>query len=100
MTRLQELHASDHHGVVTCYDHSFVGEHHGHNAWFSYFYSLLGSLEDTTLDIVRVICGGSSARACVEAKTTAKTKSCELRCVLFFPSYRCGVDFCGNEMGS
>lgn len=87
MNRLQDLHAGDHHGVVTGHDHSFVGEHHSHDSWFEHLYSLIGSLEDTKLDIVRVIGGGSSPWACVEGKATAKTKNGELRAVLpFIPS--------------
>ena len=80
LKRLQELFAEDFHGVITGHDHSFVGEHHGHDGWFKQLSSILVSLEEKTfkLDIVRVIGGGSSPWACLEGKATAKTKSGEL----------------------
>ena len=85
LEKLQSLFATNFHGVVTGYDHSFVGEHHGHETWFGQLGSILDTLEHEKtfkLDIVRVIGGGSSSWACMEAKATAKTKTGMLFSVL------------------
>ena len=83
LQRVQEFFASDFRGVVTGHDHSFVGEHQGHGSWFEQLSSILDTLEHEKtfkLDIVRVIGGGSSAWASMEAKATAKTKTGESPC--------------------
>ena len=80
LRRLQDLFAADFHGVVTGHDHSFVGEHHGHASWFKQLSSILDALEHEDafrLDVVRVIGGGSSPWACMEARASAKTKGGE-----------------------
>ena len=78
LENLQALFAKDFHGVVTGHDHSFAGEHHSHETWFGQLGAILDTLEHEktfTLDIVRVIGGGSSPWACMEAKARAKTKT-------------------------
>ena len=93
LQRLQELFAINFHGVVTGHDHSFVGEHQGHESWFSQLSSILDTLEHERtfkLDIVRVIGGENSPWACMEAKATAKTKGGKPLAVLSFVPFGAG----------
>lgn len=92
LSNLQKIFADDFHGLVTGLDHSFAGEHHGYGSWFEQLGSILALLHEKTfkLDIVRVIGGGSSAWACMEAKASAKTKMGEsVACCHNFPPPFC-----------
>lgn len=83
---VRESFAKDCHGVIKGYNHSFSGEHHDPAGWFEHLESILSALHEETfkLGIVRVIGGGDSPFACIEAIATAKTKTGE-SLVLFAP---------------